>query len=100
MKQKIKSKIKYIIGSVGLIIGLYSFIQGAISFFRGYRNLDLAANYLTNGFTSDVGLNGITYTLGEFYMIGLNQMTSGFYWVCFSLVMLAVFFLTIKFKLD
>lgn len=79
--------IKHIV-IVGLSVAfLYILINSCISFYRGFRNLDIAQNFLQLGYTHDLGLNGQSLTLKEYYLAGLNQMQFGFQWICFDVIL-------------
>lgn len=75
---------------------LYSSFQGIINFYRGYHNLDLAFNFLNLGYTQDFNTNGVLVSLKEYYLTGLNQMSFGFGWVCFGVILAFLFGYLIK----
>lgn len=64
----------------------------------GYRNIDLSFNYLNLGYSADIGMNGQLNSLSEFYLNGLNQILSGFGWVCFGFILIIAAILFFKFK--
>ena len=55
-------------------------------FYRGYHNLDLAFNFLNLGYKIDFTLNQTNILLKDAYINGLNQMISGFGWLCLVVI--------------
>lgn len=92
---KIRKIAPKIVCLVLICITLYVLMQGIILFFRGFHNLDSAFNYLNLGYTADLTTEGFSISLTEAYLLGLNQIKTGFYWICFSVILafLSGFFL-------
>lgn len=73
-----------------IVILLYTLLNGIITFYRGYHNLDLAYNFINLGYEQDISLKGQLVSLKDYYLIGLNQMLWGFKWICFDLILAIV----------
>jgi len=88
MEKSIKNKIKN--GLRVALIGITTFltIKSVTLFYRGYHNLDIAFNFLNLGFKQDITLNGSLTSLSNAYLIGRNQMLSGFGWLLLDLILM------------
>jgi len=92
-------KIKYI--RLGLA-GIFSFVgfKAVNLFYSGWRNLDMAFNFLNLGYVADFSMSKTDISLREAYLNGLNQMVCGFGWVCFLVIIAIIlgFFLNKEIK--
>ena len=84
---KITRKLKLLLSGCGVV---YCLNKGIISFYRGYHNLDTSFNFLNLGYTQDLNVAGNLVSLKDYYLIGLNQMTTGLGWVCFGVILALV----------
>ena len=66
---------------------LYTSYYAIIDFYTGFHNIDTAQNFLRLGFDYDINLNGVTFSLEEFYTIGINQIMKGFKWIVFDVIL-------------
>lgn len=90
---KIKSNALKIIGTFALFGGtIWCLINGLINFFEGYHAVDLAQNLVQlSGKGAQIDLNGILMDFNSYYRAGLNTMLNGFEWICFDLILFALF---------
>lgn len=56
------------------------------NFWQGYHSMDTAFNFLNLGMKADVGSDGYHTELTQVYIIGVNQMTTSFIWLCLDII--------------
>ncbi len=73
-----------------IITFLYISFFSIQNFWQGYHDLDISFNFLHLGYTQDTNNNGLTMTLEETYMSGLNNMRMAFIWLSLNCILAVI----------